>query len=95
MNRHAGARQAHLHSLLKERQLPYVKPEHAPLQQYRVLAFQSRESARKELLPNVRRMLEASADRWEILAERAEESARCGEPGAARRRRAATGARKS
>ena len=71
---------------MKECRLPYAKPKEAPIQQYRLLAFQNRERALKELLPNVRSTLEASADRWEVLAERAEARAMCGEPGAARRR---------
>ena len=64
--------------MMKECQLAYQKPEEAPFQQYRVLAFQHRERALKELLPNVRRTLEESADRWEVLAERAEATARFG-----------------
>jgi DNA-binding response OmpR family regulator len=41
----------------------------ADFQQYRMFAAQQRELARTERLPNVRRKLQASAERWELLAQ--------------------------
>ncbi len=64
-------------AITKECQVAHLQPEVAPFQRYRMLAVQHRECAQRELLPNARRVLEGSAECWEILAERHEAAARC------------------
>lgn len=57
--------------------MPLSNTEVAHSRECRLRAMHDLERAEKELLPNVRRTLEASAERWEILARSHEPPVRC------------------